>query len=997
MAEFLIITLTEHALWGPILQPVLVREELSGYLTILEIVGTKSSFYSQLSNPEKEIVMITEKVSDKVLMKNYSKEKNIAEFHKRVTPETIERYILPLLESSHRKIVGHLQHLPISLYLRTGVKSRALYDTDRVIVPKTFSEVVFNFRKTDDTGLRYFISLKCQDEEFDLYAKSYYVLCSEPAVLVINHKLHCFSDIDIKKLIPFFTKKHIDVPASSEKAYIKKFVRNCVERYEVNAEGLDIHEINPQKQAVLSLDSDLNLAPVLFLNFRYGDKLYPVDSPSRKRVFTEEWDGNTTLAWFYPDKKWEKSMTEILLKAGLVKSGFNHFSLRKKSEEGSTADETATIIEWIQQNAGLLEHFEFSQKLSDKNYYIGEISINSGIETKQDWFDIHVVAIFGEFKIPFARFRNHILNNIREYVLPDDTIAILPLEWFTKYYELMLFSKKSDEKIRLKKHHFGIVDTIQGNSQPSYLAESAKRPEVPEELCAELRNYQQKGFSWLVQLFENGFGGCLADDMGLGKTLQTIAFLQYIKTLHKSTNPLHKQIPYERKITKEPTKEVVQLSIFDAIIANEATDESVDTSSDFIHPSLIVMPTSLIHNWQNELRRFAPNLKIYIYSGVKRLKSTDINKVFQFYDVVLTTYGTLRNDIELLHSCQFHHLILDESQYVKNPDSLSYKAVKQINALHKLALTGTPVENSLTDLWSQLNIVNEGLLGSFTNFKNAYINPISKNNKQKEEALLHIIQPFILRRTKDEVAPELPLLSQETVYCDMSDEQQSAYNEEKNKLRTSLLLNDTNFDPQKMAFLTLQGLTRLRLLANHPVLMDTDYTGDSGKFEQIIMRFETLKSENHKVLIFSSFVKHLRLLAGHFDKENWKYAWLSGSTAATERESEINKFMTDPDVNCFFISLKAGGVGLNLTAADYVFIIDPWWNPASEMQALSRAHRIGQDKKVMVYRFISSETIEEKIRNLQESKSKLAETFVTSSSPLKDLNREELVKLLEAT
>jgi SNF2 family DNA or RNA helicase len=376
------------------------------------------------------------------------------------------------------------------------------------------------------------------------------------------------------------------------------------------------------------------------------------------------------------------------------------------------------------------------------------------------------------------------------------------------------------------------------------------------------------------------------------------------------------------------------------------------------------------------------------------LKSNDIYKIFGHYDVVLTTYGTLRNDIDILQYCHFHHLILDESQYVKNQDSMSYKSVKQINALHKIALTGTPVENSLTDLWAQLNIVNEGLLGSQNSFRNAYINPILKNNKAKEDALLRIIEPFILRRTKDEVAPELPPLSQETVYCDMSDEQQVVYNEEKNKLRSSLLINDSSLDHQKMSFLTLQGLSRLRLLANHPVLMDDEYAGDSGKFEQIIMRFETLKSENHKVLIFSSFVKHLRLLADYFEKENWKYAWLSGSTPAASRQTEIERFKNDPEINCFFISLKAGGVGLNLTAADYVFIIDPWWNPASEMQALSRSHRIGQDKKVMVYRFISSDTIEEKIRNLQESKSKLAETFITSSNPLKNLNREEMIALV---
>jgi len=997
MVEKLIITLTEHALWGSILQPVLVRDESLGYLSILEIVGSKSSIFPELSIFEKEIVLIAEKASDKALMKNYSKEKAIVEFHKRVASETIERYIRPAIESSHRKIIEILQQTQLSLYLRAGVKARALYDTDKVFVPNYMSQVVFNFQKDAETGLRYFISLKSKDEEFDLYSKSYHALCNEPAVLVINHKLHIFSDIDIKKLIPFFSKKSIEVPASAEKTYIEKFVKNCVEKYEVNSEGIDIIEINPEKRAVLSLDSDWSQMPVLILGFKYEDKLYPVDSSNRKNVSVKEHDGKTSLLWFYPDKEWENSLVDLLLNAGLKKSGINSFSLKRSELDDESPENIATMIEWLQGQGELLKHFEFIQKLSDKTFFIGEISIDTDIETKQDWFDIHVVAIFGEFKIPFARFRNHILNNIREYVLPDDSVAILPLEWFTRYYELMLFSKKSDEKIRLKKHHFGIVDLIQGKIQPTFSSELDANPDVPEEIRADLRNYQQKGFSWLVSLYQNNFGGCLADDMGLGKTLQTITLLQYIKTLSKRNDTFTKPVPvpYIPKKTKEGTKEIVQLSIFDAIEANTIVSEISEATTNSILPSLIAMPTSLIHNWQNELKRFAPNLKIYIYSGAKRLKSAQIYKVFGLYDVILTTYGTLRNDIDLFQSCQFNYLILDESQYVKNPDSMSYKAVKQINALHKLALTGTPVENSLTDLWAQLNIVNEGLLGSQTSFRNAYINPISKNNKQKEEALLHIIQPFILRRTKDEVAPELPPLSQETVYCDMSDDQLTAYNDEKNKLRNSLLLTDTNFDPQKMAFLTLQGLTRLRLLANHPVLMDNDYKGDSGKFEQIIMRFETLKSENHKVLIFSSFVKHLRLLADYFDKENWKYAWLSGSTAAANREGEINKFVTNADVNCFFISLKAGGVGLNLTAADYVFIIDPWWNPASEMQALSRSHRIGQDKNVMVYRFISSETIEEKIRNLQETKSKLAETFITSNNPLKDLNKQEMVELIE--
>jgi len=991
MIEKLVLTLTKHAVWGYILQPALVSENTSSSLLILEIVNSKSSFFPHLSDSSKTIVLLSEKISDKSLMKSYSTSKNIADFHKKVTDEMIVRYIRPNIEIYHRKIIDILSDSRVSLYLRDGIKTRVLYEVDRIYVPKELSQVVFNFTKDSETGLRYNINMKCGNEEFDLHSKTYFGLCSEPAVLVVERRLHIFNDIDINKLIPFFTKKHIDVPASSEKTYIKKFIRSCVEKYEVKSEGLDIREINPERKAVLSLENDLNMLPTLFLNFKYDEKLYPADSPSIKNVLIEERDGKVSLSWFYPDKKWENELTNSLLEGGLEKTGINNFSKKKDDEEETTSENSYSLIDWIRTHQDLLSKFDLAQNLSNLNYFIGEITVNTHVETKQDWFDVRCEAFFGEFRIPFGRFRSNILNNIREFVLPDGTIAILPQEWFSRYYEMMLFSKKSDEKIRLKKHHYRIVDSIQGKDQQSFsfLTEKFDLIDIPVTLRANLRNYQQIGFSWLVRLFENNFGGCLADDMGLGKTVQTIALLQHIETFQKRADLVKVQVPVSVDKSTTTTNEEFngQLSLFD--------EYSMDNQGTTSLPTLIVMPTSLIHNWQNELRRFAPNLKVYVYTGVKRLKSIDINRVFRFYNVVLTTYGTLRNDIKLLQNCQFHHLILDESQYVKNPDSLAYKAVIQINALHKLALTGTPIENSLTDLWAQLNIVNEGMLGSYTSFRNAYINPISRNNKEKEEALQRMIQPFILRRTKDEVAPELPPLSEEIVYCDMSEEQQTCYKEEKNKLRNSLSGNLTGFNSPKAAFLTLQGLTRLRLLANHPKLMDPDYKADSGKFEQIVMRFETLKSENHKVLIFSSFVKHLRLLAEHFDKESWKYAWLSGSTAAENREKEIAKFMQDPDVNCFFISLKAGGVGLNLTAADYVFIIDPWWNPASEMQALSRAHRIGQDKNVMVYRFISSETIEEKIRNLQESKTRLAETFISSTNPLKNLSEKELAELID--
>jgi len=970
MNEKIVLTLTGHSIWGPIIQPVLVQENASGSLTIIEIAGQKSSGFSQLNDLSKEIVRLSEKITDNALMKVYSKEKNITDFHKKVTPITVETLIRPCVEAYQRKMIHLLWESSLPLFIRDKVQTRNLYETDRVVVSKDFSQVVFHFNKNEDSVLRYYIRVKWQNEEFELNSKPYFALSSEPAMLVVDNKLFVFEDIDIKKLIPFFSKKFIDIPASSEIAYIKTFVRNCVEKYEVKAEGINIKKIEPVKKALLSLENDLNNLPVLILDIQYEEKSYPLDNTACKVVSVLEQEGEVIITWFNPDRKWESSLVNTLQKCGLERSNIHHFSLPIKTEVELPSLEMSDMVDWLRLHSDILQSFEFSQNNLDKIYFTGEIELNTQSETKQDWFDIRCEAVFGEFKIPFINFRNHILNRIREYILPDGTIAVLPLEWYSRYYELMLFSKKSGDLLRLKRPHYRLLEMLDENheSEPSYTFNATNILPAPDGLKANLRPYQQIGFSWLEHIYKNNFGGCLADDMGLGKTVQTIALLQNIA----NSNPV-KRISFG---------------------ADELFFGEKKETAETLPPSIIVMPTSLIHNWQNELTRFAPNLRVLIYYGNKRSNTKNPEKLFPFYDVILTTYGTLRNDIELLQQCEFHHLILDESQYVKNPDSLSYKAVKQVKASYKLALTGTPVENSLTDLWAQFNIINEGMLGSYTAFRNAYIHPINKNSKEKEESLLRLIQPFILRRTKSEVAPELPPLQEETVYCDMSEEQMNCYNLEKNKLRNSLLEGDSGIDPQTLSILTLQGLTRLRLLANHPALTDMEYDSDSGKFEQIIMRFETLKSEGHKVLIFSSFVKHLQILADHFNKKEWKYAWLSGSSTTTEREDEIQKFMNNPDVNCFFISLKAGGVGLNLTAADYVFIIDPWWNPAAEMQALSRAHRIGQEKNVMVYRFISSNTIEEKIRRLQESKSKLAEVFITSTSPLSGLNKGEISELI---
>ena len=347
-------------------------------------------------------------------------------------------------------------------------------------------------------------------------------------------------------------------------------------------------------------------------------------------------------------------------------------------------------------------------------------------------------------------------------------------------------------------------------------------------------------------------------------------------------------------------------------------------------------------------------------------------KFFGRFQLIFTTYGMMRNNIDLLSSYKFEYIVLDESQNIKNSESLTFRSALQLKSKYRLVLTGTPIENSLKDLWAQFRFIQPDLLGTESAFQKQFMIPIRQGNTRVEAQLQQLISPFILRRSKSEVAPELPPLTEETIYCDMPEEQNTLYEQEKNSLRNILLQHPQNMD-KLHSFSILNGILRLRQLACHPQLIYPDFNGASGKAIQIIEIFDTLRSEGHKVLIFSSFVKHLEVLAEAFRERGWKYALLTGAT--NNRPSEIAHFTEQKDVQAFLISLKAGGVGLNLTQADYVFIIDPWWNPAAESQAIARAHRIGQDKQVIAYRFITQNSIEEKILYLQDEKRKLAETF----------------------
>ncbi|MEI7849091.1 MAG: DEAD/DEAH box helicase, partial [Chloroflexota bacterium] len=468
---------------------------------------------------------------------------------------------------------------------------------------------------------------------------------------------------------------------------------------------------------------------------------------------------------------------------------------------------------------------------------------------------------------------------------------------------------------------------------------------LPQGFSGELRPYQKHGFDWLHFLREYNFGGILADDMGLGKTIQVMAYLQSLK---------------EQAISKSAV--------------------------------LLIVPKSLITNWQREAEKFTPNLRFLEYLG--NIRSKDSN-LFNNYDVIITTYGTMLRDIEILSQYKFHYVILDESQSIKNPLAKSARAARQLDADHRLVMTGTPVENNTFELWSQFAFLNPGLLGNMDYFKREFSTPIENNHDEQAATILRkLIYPFILRRTKEQVAPELPPRTERVLYTDMDSAQKKLYNQTRENYRAELLGLIENQGINDSRFKILEGLLRLRQIAIHPALVDKNYKGEAPKFELLLETLETLQAENHKALIFSQFVETLSLVRYELDQRHIKYVYLDGKT--THRQSHVDQFQNDPSFPFFLISLKAGGVGLNLTAADYVIHLDPWWNPAVEMQASDRAHRIGQDKPVFVYKIITRDSVEEKILQLQERKRALVKNLISAeSSFFKSLTQDDVKMLFE--
>jgi superfamily II DNA or RNA helicase len=952
----IIYAIARHDFLSYVIEPHIVQLNPNGEFSFTHqriFSNTAEEFAHCIDDTDRKLIKILEDIEQgNIIKKFYKKPIRPFEFFAKIFNEQLFDTIRPKIEKKLVEALGLMDNKQIYLMSKEGYPAgRKLHIADEP------ASVLFHFRRSEEE-IRYFPTIKYQGMRIEFMFKDAEIICNQPAWMLLDDTLYYFDkEIEGKKLQPFLNKRFISIPKSSEQSYFEKFVAPLIEKHNVYADGFTI---NTEKY-----DATPFLKPIyveggtsqLQLYFKYAGYIFPYGDGRHVSVRMEK-NGDDYL--FHRIKRsvtWEKGKLQQLEAMGLktVSSLFQNLEVVAHDEEG---DRSFPVFEWLNQHHDeLLEKgFELEQPDGQKRYVFGNTKIDLEISENNDWFDINAVVYFGPYRIPFIQLKNHILNHKKEFVLPSGEIAVIPESWFSQYGNLLHFSE-GGEHLKLRRHHIGLVNDLSGgemaevamNRKLQKLTDFEETEDVPMPVNFEgsLRPYQKAGYNWFHFLKEYHFGGCLADDMGLGKTIQTLALLQK---------------------HKEDTEDA----------GSKAT-------------SLVIMPTSLIYNWLNEAKKFAPQLRLMVHTGAFRYKSAE---VFANYDVVITTYGISRIDIEMFKAYYFDYVILDESQNIKNPSSKSFQSVRQLKSRFKLILSGTPVENSVNDLWTQMSFINPGLLGTQQFFLNEFVTPIEKKkDEDKAKKLQAIIKPFVLRRTKEQVATELPPKTENLFYCQMSEEQAEVYDKVKSEYRNELLRSIEDGTYAKTQIQVLQGLIKLRQIANHPSMIDADYEGDSGKFENVIHTLANVLDGGHKVLIFSQFVKQLTIYRNHFDKESIPYVYLDGSTQ--NRGDVVKQFQEDAKTRVFLISIKAGGVGLNLTEADYVFILDPWWNPAVEQQAIDRTHRIGQTKNVFIYKFITKDTVEEKILALQQRKLSVARALITTEeSFIKSLSADDIKEIL---
>ena len=579
-------------------------------------------------------------------------------------------------------------------------------------------------------------------------------------------------------------------------------------------------------------------------------------------------------------------------------------------------------------------------------------NVTSGI----DWFELAGTVDFGGISAEMPDLLAALARGERSVELSDGSIGILPETLAVQFEPMVALAHKHEGRLRYGRIQVALLDALLAGQPQSHVDEAfekireelsrGERPEAedePEGFIGTLRHYQREGLGWLAFLERMGLGGCLADDMGLGKTIQVLAMLVRRLAVMRSGGILHR-------------------------------------------PTLVVVPKSLVFNWMDEATKFAPSLRVLNHTGNTRAGES---QSLADWDLVLTTYGTLRRDIVRHREIEFDYVVLDEAQSIKNAGSQAAKACRLLRARHRLAVTGTPVENHIGELWSIFEFLNPGQLGNASRLKRFLV-----GGRSSSDVVARAVRPYLLRRTKAQVLSDLPEKTEQTIFCEMGESQRKSYDELREHYRVELSGRIGRMGVNRSRIAVLEALLRLRQTACHPGLIDPTRIDETGaKLETLLAQLGEVLDEGHKVLVFSQFTSFLAILRRHLEARGIPYEYLDGKT--TDRQARVAHFQEDPTCKLFLVSLKAGGQGLNLTAADYIYILDPWWNPAVEAQAVDRAHRIGQTRRVFAYRLIARDTVEEKILSLQDRKRELAESIVRADeSMISSLTAEDVELLL---
>ncbi len=856
-------------------------------------------------------------------------------------------------DSSHnsRSIFSYTQAIGFLLEWLTEselyVKEAAHKTPYKVTVHPAMGTIIMRLKRSKK-GYYLQPSLLFNNQDILEIEKPAVVLSSNPIFLLYNKKLY-----KVTSALPaifwnnyFRIQEYFEIPYAELKDFVRIYLPHLLPVLDWNNLGEKIQEKELPLSERFIIFSEINNHLQIDVIFKYGKYEFPA-YPAAERSLASE---GKTLQIVQRDVQTEERLRKVLEENGLIFSSGNwHIA----------AD--YHYLDWMRQVIPRLIKAGFTiigeEKLTRYRVYRQTPRLEIKVRSQTDWLDLKYRLMIGKHAVKIPDLPGQIQNGKEYLKLADGSHVYLPeqlrsqLKSLTNFLDmktgqgeihlsragisLLLALQNLDAQLRLDKESAGLIDKYQKfrNIQPVT---------PPASFNGSLREYQQHGLNWLFFLKDFRFGGILADDMGLGKTVQVISLL--LKLKEENALP---------------------------------------------HPALIVVPLTLIFNWSEEFQKFSPQLRVLRYHG-NRNERKQLLESIQEYDAVLCSYGVVLQDARQLSEKQFAYIILDESQKIKNPQTKTYKAVRKLKAPHKLALTGTPVENTLTDLWAQMNFVNPGLLGTLKQFTDRYVEIAEEERREKIAALKKIIYPFILRRTKEEVEKQLPPLTQIVQYVEMPEKQRQVYRDSLAYYREEIFHQIDREGMSKSRIKIVEALTYLRQIACHPaILKEGMELWDSGKMLLLQDMLEDLLGKGHKILIFSQFVRFLKLVRQMFDANAWRYEYLDGTVK--NRSERIHNFQENPEISAFLISLKAGGLGLNLTAADYVIHLDPWWNPAVERQATDRAHRIGQDKRVFVYKYIVKDTVEEKILTLQERKKALSKELITSDTGfVKSLTREDL-------